>query len=46
MRDHLQHDPHLVQPETLPVAVESVDVGVDRQAGVGRRDGHDGAGEE
>lgn len=46
MRDHQQQNPHLVQPQALPVAVEPVDGCVDRQAIVRRREGYDIAGEE
>ena len=34
-----QHDPHLVAPHVLPVAIEALQVVVDGEAGVGGRDG-------
>ena len=46
MRDHAHQDPHLVQPETFPVAAEPVRERVDAQAVVRRREGGDVAGEE
>ena len=46
VRDHAHQDPHLVQPQTFPVAPEPVRERVDAQAVVRRREGGDVAGEE